>query len=467
MLAVRGNKSSQSQARESDAPQGATLADHPFARGLLWGAALLVLLAGLALFVKRGVVEARDPGSNMDSALVLNSTRVWIENRNPYDPAEVEHEWRENGGTFDGANPANRGRQGIVYPPSAYALFAPLAFVRGHAGELLWTAANSVFYLATVAMLVPLAGLGWRHPLAVLLVGLCLASGGAQKTLSLGQPGSLLLFLVMLGITLRHRGHHSVAGMLMGAAAIAKPQFAALFVGRELIRGRPRVFAAACIWAVVLAMIGIVALELGGVSHWFTWWRENLAAFTDPGGEANLASAGDRLYQIMGLHTVLYVWGLDARSAQIVTLVLLACALALFAWLDRARGAESTDQPGELCSLSFTALVTLLATYHRYYDTILLVFSIALACGLLYRRKLVHGLVTLAITAPLLLPTPSALNRMRLSGSISESTWNSPLVQKGFMFHHQYLAILLLAWLFVLRASMRPGRIAKVLPPTT
>ena len=132
-------------------------------------------------------------------------------------------------------------------------------------------------------------------------------------------------------------------------------------------------------------------------------------------------------YSLVNLQYLLGSVGLSGLAADAITLVAVGVvALAIVMLVGR----RELDR--DLLVLSGVAVLTLLVTYHRYYDAVLLVLPIAWGIVML-RRRPVAGIAVLVLCADFLFPFQTALHDVQqrnvLPGWMSANTiWDTILI---------------------------------------
>lgn len=195
---------------------------------------------------------------------------------------------------------------------------------------------------------------GW--PAAAFMVVAWLAVFANGTTLRLGQYGILVTLLLVAVLYLEQRGHHALAGLALGLAAL-KPQLSATFGFVPLVRRRWAGVAVAAVYialatAYVCAEVGTGPVEmirqtLEAPRYWQSGWNRGIL---DP-----LARLGLDLELVTGLG--------------------LLTGAAVCGWL------SLTYRNGSLLTLAaLAAVVGQLWTYHRRYDQVT-VFFLLLALG--------------------------------------------------------------------------------------
>lgn len=438
------------------------MAQTTMATRLGWIGAAVAVLLGLGLLVGRGTLPGLNPATGMDTSLLLAASRTWLEGKNPYSVNDVGRVW-DTAGVPSEFTIRERGGQALVYPPGGWALWSPVSALPASVWLFVWVEFNTLLWVSAAVGSVLLARLSWRSPWAWVLVGVVLGLGGAHTSLRLGQTGVLIGTLIVWGEVLRSRGMGVWGGVLLGIAAAVKPQLAGLFVAYELWRGRWAVVGGAAASGAVITAIGVIRLMIAGVA-WWPAWRANLGDFA-VGGDADPVALGDKAYMVLSLDSPMRLVVHERAVLYAVTLCVAGALCAAMAWFDWRRRGREANAPtsasrGDLAALSLLGTVTLLATYHRYYDATVLLLPIALAVVLLAGgdpRSRWLGAITLVILAPLLVPLPAVLKQLqeshRIPGGITDLTvWK--VLALGV---HTWALLALACWMVVVRAQAPAG----------
>jgi hypothetical protein len=141
-----------------------------------------------------------------------------------------------------------------AYPPPYFLLAAPLALFSYPVAFGIWIAATFTAYLAAIRALVPVAS---ARNAAILAAA---ASPFVLWNAFAGQNGFLTAALIAGTLAFLDR-RPILAGILLGLLTL-KPHFGLLFPLVLILTGRWRVFAAAAVTAVVLALISAAAFGL-------------------------------------------------------------------------------------------------------------------------------------------------------------------------------------------------------------
>ena len=256
------------------------------------------------------------------------------------------------------------------------------------------------------------------------------------------------------------------AGSLGRSGRALKPQLAGLFLGYEGARSRWTSVVAAILTIGVLMGVGVMRMEVSGVS-WLPAWRANVREFA--AGHADPHAVGNLAYALINLQSPLSVLMASRAMVNALAWGALAILAIAYALVDWRRGREQGERfaianAPDLVSLSLVACLTLLATYHRYYDAVLAVIPLALVIQLWRAGRRVDAGVTLALLLPLLVPGPAALAVASERGLIPEGLKTSMLWRAVILPHHAWALLALAAWLIAVRRRLAGPPVAMPVP---
>jgi hypothetical protein len=98
----------------------------------------------------------------------------------------------------------------------------------------------------------------------------------------------------------------------------------------------------------------------------------------------------------------------------------------------------------ELLALSSVAVLTLLVTYHRYYDAVLLVLPLVWGFSAIGSARRVQAVTVVLLCAVFILPVPSNLFDLQQAGALPAWVVQHPLWE-SFVLTHQVWALILMA----------------------
>jgi hypothetical protein len=418
---------------------------------LLWA----LLAFGSATFVVRGTWKAIS-GGNYDFVLIYSSARAWLHGGNPYEKEDVSRAWLSSGGPAERDPMIPRGPATLVYPPPAMAVLAPIAALPWKPASFLWAMGNTALAVFSLLALGSVAQLSRTGRLALASLGMCMAP--LVTNTALGQTATVVLACICGGILARVRGSHVVSGALLGIGAALKPQLGLLFAVYEAGRLRWKIAAAAGIVIGVLTAVGIGRMQAAGVD-WSTSWRQNIQAFTTT-DDGNASRANPIRHQVINLHYPIHNFTDERDFVRWAVLGIVGTMCLVYFVVDLRRGRHRGEPRHELVSLSFVAAVTLMITYHRYYDAAILVIPLALAVrGLCDRRP--TAIATLLLVLLFALPLPVIVVEAVRRGWIPRAAETSTIGQY-LVLPLQAMALAALgAWMIAVRSAARPEELTQ------
>lgn len=420
----------------------------------LWAVAAVVFLTGWGVFLYRGLL----PGSLVaadDFRVIYVSARAWLYGVNPYEAPRLDEVWSIAGGPA-AERPSVRGSRDLLYPPPTFVLVAPVAAFDWREAREIWALVNFAAMGVAIVATVFLLGLRWRHPSTWIFAGVAIAFAPCLTGVKMGQTAMLLTALIASGHALRVRGHPWLGGVMLGLAAVLKPQIGLVFVAYEVFRWRWRSAGPALVVAAVVACVGIVRLEAAGVP-WVGSLGDNVSAFTTGRGDGNPLPENPRRYQMIDLRPIMHNLTPNRTLALLGTIGFVGVIglVALAPWLRRQ------EDERELIAISLGCALSLLIVYHRFYDASVLLLPLGWAVWALCTSEGARfGWTRWAVLAgilPFFVPGSAALFRMTERGSIP--AWATSLPGwDTFVMHHQTWAIVWLCGALILALWRCPPR---------
>jgi len=371
---------------------------------------LRLLLLGGMVFILFGIaLENSASTPQVDFRMMYFPARCFLDHHDPYNASNVSSVYLSEGDRY---SLNSNGPQPIitqyVYPPTAFLVTLPVAL-------LPWAMAKTVWLFLTFLSLILAAVFIWHLSenqapiLAGLLAGWLLAN--SESLAITGTIAGIAMSLAIASIWCITRERFIPAGILFLAVSLmVKPQDTALIWLYLFLAGgvyRKRALQAL---AAATALSLPIVLSLWAVApHWLAELRANLAFFFAIHGinTPGLASAGAHgIAKIVSLQAILAVIHDDPRFYNPASYLLCAPLLIIWAWkvlhLDRSiRNA--------MYSLAAAAPLSLLPTYHRLYDTKLLLLVIP-ACAMQWSKSRKLGGMVLACTAVIFILTSDIVN---------------------------------------------------------
>lgn len=359
---------------------------------------LLMLFCG-ALSVLVGFPSGwKSSGGPTDFQAVYFGARCLLQHHNPYNVNEIAAVYAA--AKDEVPTPSERQQKLValyVNMPTSFVVFAPFTVMPLRLAQVVWM-------LLTATSLVLSGILFWglceKHApvLSACLIGFLLAN--CEYVYSTGNTGGFVAGLAMLATWCFLEERFVFAGVLCTAVSLAiKPHNAGLIWLYFLLAGgvyRKRAMQALAI----TAFIGIVAvLWLSLVApSWAHDWQANLAtisqrgSFNDPGPTAVVANT---FAKVISLQAVLSVFRDEPAFYGPATYAI--CGSLLLIWLIatfRSRPSRGKDW----VALAVIAPLTLIITYHRVYDS-KLVLLIVPAFALLWSKSGTIRWVALSLSA--------------------------------------------------------------------
>jgi hypothetical protein len=420
--------------------------------------AVVFAVAAMAFMAWRGPMRALEPGEminghleyggSSDFSLMWQSTRAWAEGSNPYSSQETLEIWRAHSGEPAGVEaPSERVDDLLVYPPPTFVLLAPWCLTDWATSRLLWTVLNTLLLGGSVVLVLGLAGLSPRGAAWWFAFGAAILMAPGHTSISVGQVSILTVFLIALAHALRAQGSPpGYPGILIGVACCLKPQIGLLFLAYEFGRKRWGAAFVAMLTIAIVSAVGVWWLWRAGID-WVPKWQSNVQAFANS-NNANPTESNPLRYHLINLHYLLH--GFIPSVDTVKWLVYGICGALCLGYFvaDRKR----PEPRGEVLSLAFVSVISMLVVYHRIYDAAVLFFPLAWAAREVASRRVnVPVMVTLAGCGVFLLPWASTLmvladpKRPRIPASISESWWFTNLALPMAPIALLVLAVVLLA----------------------
>jgi hypothetical protein len=394
----------------------------------------IVFAALLTLLVFRTYLALSVGG---DLPPVYMAGKALLLKQNPYDDELLRRLWISEGQSSQ-TGPSH-GTTPMLYPPSTITAFLPLA-------ALPWSLVCPLYYAGCIGM-----GVGILY-LASLITGINRSSEGRLVFLVLGllwaplaagiktkQPAIPACFFLFLAIFLSGREKPIGAGISLGISAAIKPQLAGVFILYYLITRKIKVAVASLAVITLLSIPTIYFLQSNRVD-WLGTWQKNLqgAAF----GANNTGPANPLRFQMVNLH-ILLGSVFDGRQPSWLTNSITAILTASFFMSVFSLWRRRPEFP----SLLALTCLTLLVTYHRFFDATILLLPLAWSLSAWKSEDGTFARIGLLLLLPFLGSGAFFLDllkhRNRLPSQMINTWW-----WKGFVAPHQVWSIVLLFLLF-------------------
>jgi len=354
-----------------------------------YGMQAVVVLAALAVLLH---VPLRARWAWAVTAAGLATLAIWSCGIRDAGACDFKVFWRAGADVLAGRDPYEN--PGCVNPPTAFALYAPLALLPYHAAHILWVVLNvgGAAVLAAFAQSA-LAGAGddasWRLPAPVLgvLTALVAMSVSVRYGMEVGQVALLTTLALLLAVHAWTRGRAPATGIALALASVK----AATMLPFLLLLHRRKDGAA---WVVLTAAgfgLFLLANPPGELLARLGACHANIAHLAQP-GKMNDYAMGSINADLIGIDRALYFSGLTDRT--VVRALQLGLTALLGAWVAwRVCGKRKLPPAAACCLVAFYAAMFL---YHRLYDMVILALPLVYATG---RARSETGAVRVLYTA--------------------------------------------------------------------
>jgi hypothetical protein len=323
-----------------------------------------------------------------------------------------------------------------VYFPFSIPLFTPMAPLSWGPALMLGLAVNVVCTLFIALGLVHLLGLRRSSTHGLALFGFIMALGPVHTTVAAGQTGVVATAGLVGAMVLGQSNRDQWSGVSYGLASAVKAQIGLPFVLWAFCRSRWRVGALAGLVVGGLTLLALSRMAAANVI-WLDSWLANLAWLTGPEGNGDPGPQNPDRFSLINLEYPLRVFLPEPWAGWVVLLVVGCASLATVALLRRRRRGD------ELLGLSLVAVLSLLVTYHRYYDAVLLALPIAWGVSVLATPLRNLGLAVLAIGVVFVAPSLGALRELELAGRIPVWLTNNAAWAGLVLPHHAWAVVLI------------------------
>ena len=431
---------------------------------------LLLLVLGAVVFVLLGVaLENSATAPAADFRALYYPARTLVSNSDPYLVGQVEPIYQADRANFpgDGWKSLQIATQN-VYPPTAFTFMFPFAV-------LSWKPAHILWIICTIVGLLSVSGLVWKvsAEYAAIACGalICLFLVNSELLVISANAAGIVVSLCVVAVCCFLRSRFVILGVVCLAISLSiKPQetgFVWLYF--LLAGGAFRKYA----WQTLLATIAIslpAVLWVWQVSpHWLEEWRFNLAAFSahgamnDPGPAS---SGGHGLAKVISMQAFLSVIRDDPHFYNGLTYAL-GAALAVLWLVPVFTMCPSRER--DYLALASIVCISFLPTYHRSYDTCLLLlvfpaFALLTSRGQRFRWwKLAFTLISIVLLKEVW--AQFAIHRLApfLAGTGSLQAWQTVLLLRPAAIGCSLLAVFYLASFYA--AMVRERRAVRELAP--
>jgi hypothetical protein len=345
--------------------------------GLAW----ILLACGISIWW--GSSLGRKADRWVDFKAVYYGTRCLLEYHNPYNMSELDRFYRSE--TGEHPSESNRDHLGVtlyVNLPTTFIFVAPFALLPWGPAHLLWmTLTAGVFILAALLIW----DLGASYAPHVSLFLMCILLANCESIFVAGNTAGIVVSLCVVAVWCFLEERFVPAGILCLVVSLAiKPHDAGLvWLYFLLVGGVYRKRALQTLF--IAAVLGLFAcLWVWHIApHWIGDWQTNLAAISahgglnDPGPDSLTGRSGA---MVIDLQSALILLRQDPRFYNLVSY--LVCGVPLLIWSVRTLRSRFSPAAAWLALASVVPL-TMVVTYHRPWDTKLLLLTVP-ACAILW-----------------------------------------------------------------------------------
>jgi len=409
-------------------------------RGVAWG----VLGLAVAYLAWQGIV--RGLATSFDLTVGFAAGQAWLQGRDPYDVAVLKDVLAASSGGADTGNQLETLRN--VYFPTTLPLFVPLGLVPWPMARVMALAIDTA--AAGFVALGLSRALGWRftEPRALGLIAFVLALAPLHTSIAIGQSSVVATSLIVAAILLDRSGRPVAAGLAYGLATAAKVQLGLPFLAYQFWRRRWTAAGSGSLLLVGLTLAAVLRMELVGLP-WLTSWGANIDQLSGAGGINDASPLNPERYSLVNLQYLLGSLGLDRTWADVVTFAVVGAAgLTL---LGLVRGTRPRQ---EMLTLAVIATLSLLVTYHRYYDAVLLALPIAWAVSAWQTGQRRVAAFALVLCVDFILPVQTALHEFGQRGVVPSAFTEGPVWQSILMTQHVWALVLLVVVLLLAAATV-------------
>ncbi|MGA8731089.1 MAG: glycosyltransferase family 87 protein [Terracidiphilus sp.] len=360
-----------------------------------WMALLLMLLSTGTSLLLGLVIDRAVPGRGLDLQVIYYGTRCIIQHHDPYQIDDLREIYSsEERRLPPGSIAPPQSVIWLYYLPTVFIVIAPLSMLPWWSAYTLWM---TLLFGGVIVTSFLLWKVGSDYAPRVALFLICLLLSNMEIGFTLANPSVLVISLCIMAVWCFINDRFVLVGTLCLASGLAiKPHDAGLVWLYFLLAGGVQLKRAVQTLAIVVA-IGLLSITwVSQVSpHWIQEWHSNVSAisahggFADPGPDAELHSV------VIDLQAEISVFWDDPHIYN--TLSYIVCGSLLIIWAFATLRSPFSKMRAWF-ALAAVVPVAMLVTYHRLYDTKLLLLTVP-ACTMLWAQGGKKRWVALAMTA--------------------------------------------------------------------
>jgi hypothetical protein len=363
--------------------------------GLFW----LLLCSGI--FVVWGsVIEHASPGRMTDFNAVYYGARCVIQHSDPYKAGEFLRVYQVDGGKIPSGPIMSRSFLRAVPVcinlPTSLFFIAPFTMLAWGPAHVLWMILEAGCLIFAAFLMWNLAG---NYAPGISLFLICILLANSEGLFQSGNLAGITISLCIVAVWCLLNERFIPAGILcLAVSLVLKPHDTGLVWLYFLLAGALYRRRALQTLVVVLVLCLPAILWVSHVApHWIQELHSNILStsahgdLNDPGPATLIGN--DNPASIIDLQSVISVFRDDPRIYNPVSY--LVCGALMLAWSIKTLRARFSTASAWL-ALAAIAPLTLLVTYHRPYDTKLLLLSVP-ACAMLWAEGGPIGWIALVV----------------------------------------------------------------------
>lgn len=360
---------------------------------------LILLFFGAVIFLSIGIAWRHIALIQMgDFKVVYYSARCLLEHGDPYSQRDVLRVYRAEGRERLTEPPSDlQVKTRFFYPPSAFALTAPVVSLGFKWGAIVWTILLAAGLIAGAIAAWDLAA-DISPVMSGALAGLLLMN--SFWLYMIGNAAAVAVGLCVIAVWSFYRERFVPAGLLCMALSLAvKPNDSGLIWLLLLFAGS--VYRKRALQSLgVLLLLGLpMVFWVSHVSpHWLPELKANMASFSGVGGSVDPAAtglAGRNMDAIVHLQTVISMFFPEPRIFDLITYAVCGPIFAIWLWA-LIFGRRTAN--GFWLAIAVATPLTMLPMYHYQHDVKLLLLVIP-GCAVLWARRGCAGWAAFLITA--------------------------------------------------------------------
>jgi glycosyl transferase family 87 len=429
---------------------------------------LYLLILGSAVFLLFGfVLQYSASDSREDFRAVVYGSRCLLQHCDPYNQEDLFRFYERELGTAAASHFRGHTLTLYVNLPTTILLTAPFAILPFGVSSLLWSTITAASFILASFLIWKLSST-YAPVLSAGLIAISLMSGAI--VLGNGNPAGIVIPFCLIAVGCFLKDRFALAGVLCLSISLAlKPHDAGLvWLYFLLAGGKLRKRAIHTLAVSSLLIVAAVLWVSETAPNWLPELRSNMVTMAAHGGNNDPGPAGptsrDRAIEtIVNLQSAVSWVNDDPRFYNAITFTV--CGFMFLSWIVGIFLFPRT-MAGTWLALASIAPLTMLVTYHRAYDTRLLMLGIP-ACVMLAAEKGKTGSAAVLISTLGLIFTgelPYALVRPLL-GRIQTSMEGSSSMATLCLNRPAPLVLLLMSgfylWVFLRRSSQRNDQLLR------